>query len=333
MDAIFTYDTPHLLQWHWPIAVDLFLGGIGAGAFVVAVLVSLYYRDKFPEVSKAGAVLAPLCVIVGDLFLLAELGHPGRIYRTVIGFNVSSPFSWGGPLQGLMITVSLVYAYLWVKPRPSPSKVRNVVGIIGIPFAVLMGTYHGWLLTMVKARPLWNTGPATLAALMAFATTGIAAVLLVLCLRGKRTFESNGKAEHAGWLVYDFRLGKRRPANHSNNAVPHAVWMVHDLRKILVVGLVLQCVTLFVWWISLYFGSEVGRAALTTANAAIGPLFWIVGIALGLMLPAILQLAEIIRHRGETVRLSLPLTIATAALVLVGGFVFRYAVLIGGQLS
>ena len=301
METFFTYNTPHLVAWDWMIAVDLFLGGIGAGAFVVAALTSLYYKDKFPQVSKIGAVLAPICVIVGNLFLVAEVGRPERIYRTIIGFNVSSPLSWGGPIQALIIAVGLVYAWMWFKPVST--KARNTVAIIGIPIALLVGTYHGWLLSMVTARPLWNTGPATVGALMAIATTGIAGVLLVVCLLGKQVFDTK------------------------------AALMVHDLRKVLVVGLVLQCVTLFVWWISLYYGSIGGREALATANAAIGPLFWIVGIVAGLAVPALIQFVEILKQPKDTVHVNLPLMVLTAALVLVGGFVFRYAVLIGGQLS
>ena len=49
--------------------------------------------------------------------------------------------------------------------------------IIGIPVALIVGAYHGWLLTIARARPLWNTGPAMVAAIVGFVTTGMAAVL------------------------------------------------------------------------------------------------------------------------------------------------------------
>lgn len=303
MDGIVVYNTPHLLPWDWRIAVDLFFGGIGVGAFVVAALNSLYYKDKYPSVSKVGAVLSPLFVILGLVFLVSELGQPLRMWRTVTGFNVSSPLSWAGPFQGLFIVIGIVYAALWL--RPGPSKARTALAVIGLPFAVVVGGYHGWLLTIVKARPLWNTGPATIAALLGFATTGIAAVLLVLCFMPKRK-GANGLSE---------------------------VRVIRNLRDLLLAGLILQGLTFFVWWVSLYFGSAYDREALAGANAATGPLFWSVGIGVGLVIPAVLEIGDLVLRREGTRPVNVQLTALAAVLILVGGLAFRYSVLIGGLLS
>lgn len=314
MTTVFSYDVPHLVYWHWRIAADLFFGGIGVGAFFVAVLNSLVYKDKFPSVSKVGAVLAPLCVIAGLVFMLTELGHPLRIWRTITGFNVSSPLSWGGPFQTLLIMITVVYAYLWI--RPTSAKVRTVVGVLGIPLALIVGAYHGWLLTIVRARPLWNTGPATVTALLGFVTTGMAAVLLVLCLIPTGARRATASTEQV----------------RSSQKV-RALWMIRDFRHILVAAMFVQGLTFFIWFISLYYGSADARAALVVANKAIGPLFWTVGIVLGLIVPIGLQLLEVVKHSTGVDKINIPLTVVTTILILVGGFVFRYAVVIGGQLS
>ena len=304
------YDTPHLIYWDWRIAADLFFGGIGVGAFLIAVLNSLVYKDKYPSVSKVGAVLAPIMVILGLILMVTELGHPMRMWRTITGFNVSSPLSWGGPFQALMVVIGIAYAALWL--RPGSAKTRNLVGIIGIPIALVVGAYHGWLLTIVKARPLWNTGPATISALLGFVTTGMAAVLLVLCIQHR-----NG------------RTAAEAPTEEGGEA--SAPWMIRDFRRLLVGAMIIQALTFFIWWISLEYGSADAQGALVAANVATGPLFWFVGIGLGLVVPIILQVqAIIVSKRLES--LSMPLTILTAVLILIGGFVFRYAVVIGGQL-
>jgi len=313
METVFVYNTPHLVYWDWRIAADLFFGGIGVGAFLLAVVNSLYYRDRYPSVSIVGAILSPILVVVGLLFLLTELGHPFRLWRTLTGFNVTSPLSWGGIFQGLLILVGVVYAYLWRKPEWSGP--RRLVGILGIPIALIVGAYHGWLLTIVRARPLWNTGPATITALIGFVTTGMAAVLLVLCLLPKSRLRV---AESAAPKTVD----RARPAP----------WMIRDFRRLLVGAMIVQGLTFFIWWISLYYGPADAREALVAANVAMGPLFWIVGIGLGLVVPIGLQLVEVVRSAGRGDGLNVPLTIATTVLILVGGFVFRYAVLIGGQL-
>lgn len=305
---VVTYNVPHLIYWDWRVAADLFFGGVGVGAFLLAVGNSLYYKDKYVAVSKVGAILSPVMVILGLAFMMTELGHPERLWRTVTGFNASSPLSWGGPFQTLMIIVSIIYAFCWV--RPISAKVRNAVGIVGIPLALVVGAYHGWLLTILRARPLWNTGPAMVTALVGFVTTGMAAVLLVFCLLPKTRVNGDGST--------DPHLG--RP------------WMVRDFRHLLVVALMVQGLTFFIWWISLVYGPADAQSALAAANEVAGPLFWIGGIGLGLVVPLILQLVEVVQHSVEPGTLNKPLTILTTVLILIGGFVFRYAVVMAGQI-
>lgn len=304
MIGVITYTVPHLMYWDWRIAADLFIGGVGVGAFVIAVLNSLYYKDKYPAVSKIGAVLCPILIAVGLLFLMAELGHPDRIWRTVTGFNFSSPLSWGALFQTLMIGVGAIYAFLWFKPGASKAT-RNLVGVIGLPIALIVGANHGWLLAISPARPLWNTGPATVAAVIGFATTGLAAILLLLCLK-----------KHKAPTAED----------------PTTPWMIQDFRALLVVTLIVQGLTFLVWYISLHYGSADAQAALVAANEVYGPMFWLVGIGLGLIAPVVLQLTEIIGKKGANSAPNVPLTLLTVLLILVGGYVFRYAVVMGGQI-
>jgi protein NrfD len=310
MDSTVVYNTPHFLYWDWRIAADLFFGGIGVGAFLLAVLNSLYYKDKFPRASKIAAIISPFMVILGLVFMLSELGHPWRLFNTLTGFNISSPLSWGGIFQPLFVAVGLVYAYLWLKP--GKSNARNLVGIVGIPLALIVGAYHGWLLSIVRARPLWNTGPSMIAAVLGFATTGMAAVLLLMCILPHRRVNESGESR----------------ADSLGNAM-----MFRDFRNALVVGLGLQCLTFFVWWISLIYGSTGSLDALRTAYLVDGPLFLYVGIGLGLVVPAVLLLAETVLKPGAERPVSKPLAAVSAVLILVGGFVFRYAVVMGGQLS
>ena len=302
MIGVITYTVPHLMYWDWRIAADLFIGGVGVGAFVIAVLNSLYYKDKYPAVSKIGAVLSPILIAAGLLFLLAELGHPTRIWRTVTGFNVSSPLSWGALFQTLMIVVGAIYAYLWLKPGSSKAA-RKFVGIVGLPIALIVGANHGWLLAISPARPLWNTGPATVTAMIGFATTGMAAILLVLCFK------------------------RKAPAAEQ----PASAWMIHDFRALLVGALIVQTLSFLVWYVSLNYGNADAQAALVAANEAYGPIFWFVGIGLGLIVPVGLQLSEIIGKKDGTTH-NVPLTLLTVVLILVGGYVFRYAVVMGGQI-
>jgi formate-dependent nitrite reductase membrane component NrfD len=153
---------------------------------------------------------------------------------------------------------------------------------------------------------------ATVSALLGLVTTGMAAVLLVLCLRHRN----------------DRKAAEATPGEGGEASSP---WMIRDFRRLLVGAMIVQALTFFIWWISLKYGSADARGALDAANAAIGPLFWIVGIGLGLVVPIILQVQAMISSK-RLQSLSMPLTILTAVLILIGGYVFRYAVVTGGQL-
>jgi len=193
---------------------------------------------------------------------------------------------------------------MWLKPGSSKAA-RNLVGIMGLPIALIVGANHGWLLAISPARPLWNTGPATITAMIGFATTGMAAILLLLCLKKHKT----PSAEE-----------------------PSTAWMIQDFRALLVGALIVQTLTFLVWYVSLNYGSADAQAALAAANEAYGPLFWFVGIGLGLIVPVLLQLSEIIGKKGADTAPNVPLTLLTVFLILVGGYVFRYAVVMGGQI-
>jgi len=100
--------------------------------------------------------------------------------------------------------------------------------------AVIVGTYHGLLLAINVSRPLWNTGPTVVAAMLGFVTTGIAAVLLVHLIRMKLAGRLDD-TEHFAKFIDDMKV----------------------VRNILVSAIVLQLFTFFMWWLSLQFGSVV----------------------------------------------------------------------------
>lgn len=162
--------------WDVRLPLDLFLGGVGVGAFLLAVALS---RDeKYKELAKIGAYLAPSAVLLGVLIMITELGQPIRMMTTYwFRANPSSAFGWGGWLQTLFIVVSAAYAWMWYKERDE--SLRNTIGYIGAFLAIAVGAYHGVLLSLVEGtRPLWNAVVPALFITSALAT-GMAAVMLI----------------------------------------------------------------------------------------------------------------------------------------------------------
>jgi len=301
---------PH---WDWRVALDLFLGGAGVGALLFAIGVDELFRGRYRHICQTAAWLSPLLVTAGLAFLLMKLGRPFDLMLTYSNFNPHSPLWWGGVFQPLLIIGGFWYALKWNKAQRQPEAPdigRRVLGWMLAPLAVIVGGYHGLLLAVVTARPLWNTGPTVMAAMLGFLATGISAVMLVHLARMK--------------------LG-RRLADEA-----HLATFLDDMtiiRNILVATLLLQLGTFFLWWLSLSYGSLQDRQALDVANTAYGPMFWWLGIGLGLVLPLALGGLAILGGEAAHRTLQVSAIALTSGMILVGSYFFRLAVVLGGQLD
>lgn len=308
MDPSIVYNVQPGPYWGWKVAADLFFGGAGVGAFLFSVALFEFWGGRYRRVPQTAAFLAPVLVALGLVFLLLKLGRPFHLVLTFTNFAPTSPLWWGGVFQTIFLVGAIWYAIRWRVSAPDP--LRRLLGLVLVPLAVIVGAYHGLLLAVITARPLWNTGPTVVAALLGFASTGIAAVMFVHLLR----------------MGLAGRLSDPSPVGHFLDDLK-------PVRNVLAATLALQIGTFFFWWLSLFFGSLEARFALDAANVAWGPTFWVLGIGLGLILPLVLGSwlvwwGEAAHRRAQVVVIGL-----TSCLILVGGFFFRLAVVLGGQIQ
>jgi len=295
--------------WHWRVAADLFCGGIGVGAFLFAVLADWRYGAPRERVCQTAAWIAPFFVVAGLLLLLSEMGHPERIVYTMVSVHLTSPLWWGGIFQTLFIAGTAVYALLWLQPG-SRVQLRQRLGTALVPVALIVGAYHGFLMAFIRARPLWNTGPALVTAVLGFLSTGLAAVLLVHLIRARIA----GRIENE----------------------PHMDAFFDDMNEVrLILGftLILQALTLFVWWVSLAFGREPAQVALQVAMESPAAAYAAGALGLGIAVPLLVGAAVLAWGSRVNTRLEIHAVWVSSALILIGGFLMRLAVTTAGQLS
>ena len=308
MDPTIYYGVQSGPYWDWKVALDLFLGGAGAGAFVFSVALYELWGQRFRRIPQTAAYLAPLLVGAGLLLLLLKLGRPHHLIQTFTNVAPTAPLWWGGVFQTLFIVGSIWYALLW--RNQDPDSVRRTLGLVLAPIAVIVAAYHGMLLAVVTSRPLWNTGPTVVGALLGFVTTGIAAVLVLHLLRmGIR--------------------GRLEDADHVTSFLED----LQPVRNLLVVALLAQLGTLFFWWVSLHFGALADRTALQAANMSYGSTFWGLGIVVGLIVPLVLGAYVVWNGDRSNHRLQVWTVGITSVLILLGGYSFRLAVVLAGQLN
>src|SRR5512139_1463614 len=166
------------LSWGWPVVLYLFLGGLGAGAFLTAGVMELtrwrYRRDVCPTALTGGVIAGP-AVAIGSVLLIFDLGagkaEPWRIFYLFTNFH--SVMTWGIWILCLFIPVALFYGLLeLIEVVPFlkglvmsriPGLLTNIrryrrwTAIVGSVLAVGVAIYTGVLISAVgPAVPFWS---------------------------------------------------------------------------------------------------------------------------------------------------------------------------------
>jgi len=301
----------------WPFLIDVyfFLGGIAGGAFVIATIAHLLGSERYKSVVRVGYYVALLAVIPAPILLIVDLGLPTRFLHmlmvpkpsTAIGagamtlgpFHLKplSPMSAGAwallAFSGCAFLAALDVLLEQRGGRGVPG-LRTVVGIVGSVFGLFLAAYPGVLLG-ATARPLFVNGHWLGALFLAVgASTGAAAIALVLALIG----------------------GDRRDA-------------LAPLMRAVAAALIVQAVALVLFIVTVSMSGSVGisRALTPLLSGQYSVTFWLGAVMAGLVVPLALQFA------GGLRRASAGITALVAILVLVGGFVIKYVLIAAGQVT
>lgn len=309
MQPTIVYNVYTGLIWDWRVATDLFLGGVGVGAFLLAFVLWRFAAPAYRGLAQTAAVIAPVAVSMGLLLLFWKLGYKMHAYQMGLNFAPTSVMWWGAMIQGLFVALAAVFAFRLLFPTVNILDFLSAerVGWVAAPVALIVGVYHGFLLATVTSHPVWATGAMVMASVTLFAVTGPAAAVLVHSLRRGVGL---GVAQEQDVALWPARL---RPVAQG-----------------LIVGTLLVVVALIAWWADLRFGTIRGREALSALLSHYGMLLGVVGVLLGLLLPAAL-LGWFGLRRGDGGPSAV--VVATACvLILIGGFTVRYTAVLGGQI-
>jgi Ni/Fe-hydrogenase subunit HybB-like protein len=164
------------------IAIYFYLTGISAGSFILSTLAYVFGQVKYKPIGKIAVVLATVVLIIAPMALLIHVGRPLRAWRLFYNINFTSPISWGSFLLTLYPINCVIYGYYIFKNN---AKMTKLFGTIGIPLAVAVHGYCGFILGFAKARHLWNTALMPILFLVSAIVSGIALVIFVVYIRDK----------------------------------------------------------------------------------------------------------------------------------------------------
>ena len=310
-------------HFHWglPVSGYLFLAGLSAGAYTVSGSVLLRggnggFGDQHFKLARYGALLAPLPVIIGTGLLILELGsfEVGNYFKFIYLFLTInlSPMSIGSWLLGVFILASLVYAYtFWAsdsKPGDKWDGLRVKLAWIGIPLGIAVAIYTGVLLGAMPSRPFWNSPVLALLFLVSALSTGVAAILLVKALFGHDDGEKPAD-ENSGYFL--------------------------AASDTMLIGFELLIIFLFLLFAYLSVGNVEQAVSVIMVGGDLAALFWFGVVVLGLLIPVIIELKYVIPKLLHNREYSAPrgIEILVPVIILIGGFLLRYVVVIAGQLT
>jgi len=268
-------------DWGMMIVLYFFFGGIAGGAYFTAAIADNVGGPRSSRVALVGYLLSLPLVALCGLLLIADLGVPTRFLNMIRTLKFWDPMSIGAWAVGVFGLFSFVSSVMCFGPFEHMAMLRRRIGLIGMLFGFFLASYTGVLLS-ATAQPFWSEGRLMGALFLASgASTGMAAVSLILALTGGGSNPGLAKVKHAD-------------------------------RYSMIIELVVLAL----------FLALLGSAARPIVSGHFAPLFWGGLVALGLVVPLVL---DVVGHGRKA------LGALAAVLVLVGGFILRYVIVMSIQ--
>ncbi len=180
-EVTLVYNVAHEAPLGPMIAVYFYMTGLSAGSFILSTLAYGFGIKRFKPLGKIGVVLATVLLVLAPLNLIADLGQPWRFWHLFPYLNFTSPITYGTFLLTLYPINCVIYAVFMFAGN---ERMTKIFGLVGIPLAVSVHGYTGFIMALAKARALWNTALMPILFLVSAMVSGIALMILVVTIVG-----------------------------------------------------------------------------------------------------------------------------------------------------
>lgn len=233
--------------WGWLIIIYLFLGGLGAGAFLCSALAYKGFLGSLNErFYKFGFLLAPVALIVGTGLLLFDLAPSAAINPIKILQLYTRPVSMMS-IGTYLLTFFIVVSVLVLLQIKKSGKICDMLLMLGIILALGVMGYTGLLLYVVKAIPLWASAWLPILFTISAISTGLSANVIATL--------------NAGY------------------------GLSHCVHKFHVVLVVFEIVAILALFASVRNEAAGMVSIIKIVSGSLAPMFWIGFVVLGLVLP------------------------------------------------
>lgn len=296
-------ETPlQVSSWPWYyVATYFFLGGIAAGSYLLATIADVFGEsEEDAPLIKMGYYLSFALILICPVLLILDLGRPERFWRMMTQFKLLSPVSlgsWGLLFFGLFSTLS---ALIWMEKdglfEKEPLKRFDFIA--------------------KELKRLPRQLIARIGALFGIFVAGYTGVLL--------SSTTNPFWNSNQFLGITFLVSALSTAIAAISLL--LIWQghekliaIHNMRDLWLI--VIGFEVFLVAWELFHEGGSLLLSGQFLFTFGIGVVF------IGVLIPLILLAMRI----GKS--MSRNMLMATAIMVLIGGFLFRYSILVAGQQS
>lgn len=280
------------VNWSLTIALYLFLAGVAAAAFYGGTLAEIYSGGKYRRLAIWGNVIALPLIVVGLISLVVDLGRPLSFWKFILTEDFLPMFN---PSSVMSLGTWLLSAFFILLV------INLALFYIGKDFLRRGVSYVTMIFGMLVAGYTGVLLTATSAALW-HATPFLGMLFLF-------SATSTGVAV----LILAMRL-----RNDTDKELLHLLGMANA--KVIVLEILSFAALLIV----LAIWAPGALQILTIGSYAVA--FWLGIVAIGLIAPLAIEYSAM-----RSGRISANAAYLSAALVLVGGFLMRYIILLAGQ--
>jgi len=281
------------IVWGIPHVFAIFLIVAASGALNVASIGTVFGRSMYKPLGRLSSLLAISLLIGGLAILVLDLGRPDRLIVAMTYYNFKSIFAWNIILYTGFIVVTAIY--IWMMMERKMNRYYKPAGFVAFLWRLILTTGTGSIFGFLVARQGYDAAiMAPMFIIMSF-SFGLAAFILVLM---------------AAYRWADRPLGDA---------------LLQRLKNLL--GVFVAAVLYFVLvyhLTNLYATEHHGVEAFILAGPSVHtPLFWVGQILVGSLLPLAILYSKLGQSRAWIG--------IGSALVILGGLIQLYVIVIGGQ--
>jgi len=212
----YVYPNETVLPWGVLIVIYPYITGLVAGAFIVSSLYHTFRIESFKPVARLALISAFAFLCFAPMTLLSHLGHPERALEAIWTAHWTSAFAAFGYVAGfyaILLVMEIWFAFRadivamaqsttgWrrglyrvltlgsydvsARAMRYDHKWAAVLAALGIPAAIGLHGYVGFVFGSLKSREWWSSDLMPIIFLLSAVVSGVAALVVIYVVSSK----------------------------------------------------------------------------------------------------------------------------------------------------